>query len=231
MNGPGLNELAFIRSCGVENEEEFLQKCRIYGDFLYETNDTMNLTRIPPQEFWTKHVCDSLSLALRHDMRAVRQMCDVGCGAGLPSLILAAAFPGTLQVTAVDSTGKKVKFVGEAALRMGLKNLRALQARANELGHKEGFRRAFRLVTARAVGTAETLLREASGLVAADGVLILYRTPAQAEPEAEWLSGTAAKSKVARFELTEALELPGENVEAGTRLFLKLYPAKNTGKK
>ncbi len=225
MIEPGMEELEFIRRCQVADEPDFLNKCRIYGDFLYETNKTMNLTRIPPQEFWTKHICDSLSLAMRHDLRGGRmKMCDVGCGAGLPSLILAAAFP-ELYVTAIDSTGKKIAFVAEAAEKMGLTNLRALHARANELAHKSDFRHAFRLVTARAVGTAETLIREASGLVAGNGVLILYRTPAQAEPEAQWLEGMNAKRKI-RFELTEPLELPGNNVEAGTRLFLKMYDLK-----
>ncbi len=227
MNEPSMEELAFIRSCHTSDEADFLQKCCIYGDFLYETNQTMNLTRIPPQEFWTKHICDSLSLALRYEMPEAGQhlkMCDVGCGAGLPSLILAAAFP-QLYVTAVDSTGKKIKFVEQAAEKMALTNLRTVHARANELARQSDFSHAFRLVTARAVGTAETLIREASGLIAGNGTLVIYRTPAQAEPETGWLKELQEKDrrKKVDFELTEPLELPGENVEAGTRLFLKIY--------
>ncbi len=213
------SELAFIRACKPENEEDFLRKMQIYGDFLYRTNETMNLTRIPEEEFWTKHICDSLALVLRYEMpRDGRhlKMCDVGCGAGLPSLVLAAAFPG-LYVTAVDSRGKKVNFVAEAAEKMGLTNLRAIHGRSNELARQGDFRHAFRLVTARAVGSAETLIRETAGLVSGNGALVLYRTPAQAEPEAEWLK---AMKKPYPFELTETLELPGDHGETGTRLFL-----------
>lgn len=59
MLEPDREELDFIRSCGPADEADFLKKCHAYGDLLYETNRTMNLTRIPPEEFWTKHVCDS----------------------------------------------------------------------------------------------------------------------------------------------------------------------------
>lgn len=189
MLEPSDSERDFIRKCSPADEADFLKKCMIYGDFLYETNETMNLTRIPREEFWTKHVCDSLALALRYPMPTEGhhlKMCDVGCGAGLPSLVLAAAFPA-LYVTAIDSTGKKICFVQQAAEKMGLMNLRALHARANELAHKPEFRHAFRLVTARAVGSAEVLMREASGLIAGNGSLVLYRTLSQAGPEADWL--------------------------------------------
>ena len=221
MLDPEMEELDFIRSCGPADEADFLKKCRLYGDLLYETNRTMNLTRIPPEEFWTKHVCDSLSLALRFPMPDAGhhlKMCDVGCGAGLPSVILAAAFPG-LFVTAVDSTGKKAAFVQKAGEMIGLHNLRVFQARANELGRKPEFRHAFRLVTARAVGTAETLMREASGLLCGGGTLVLYRTPAQAEPEAERLK---ALKPPLPFELSEPFVLPGGEAAAGTRLFLMI---------
>lgn len=212
-------EIAFMRACAPADFSDFIQKMKIYGAFLYETNRTMNLTRIPEEDFWTKHICDSLALALRYDFpkdgRHLK-MCDVGCGAGLPSLVLAAAFPG-LYVTAVDSRGKKITFVQQAAEKMQLTNLRAVHGRSNELAHQAEYRHTFRLVTARAVGSAETLIREAAGLIAGNGSLILYRTPAQAEPEAEWLRSL---KKTFPFELTEPLELPGGQDETGIRLFL-----------
>lgn len=210
-------ELDFIRSCHVADEKDFLEKCCIYGDFLYETNQTLNLTRIPAEEFWSKHVCDSLAIAREvkfPDSAHHMKMCDVGCGGGLPSLILASAFPN-LYVTAIDSTGKKIRFVEQAAAKMGLTNLRAIQVRANELGHKSEFRHSFPLVTARAVASADVLIRETAGLISRNGELVIYRTPTQAEPEAEWLRSL---KKAPAFELTDTLELPG----GGTRLFLKI---------
>ncbi len=227
MRLPNAQERAFIEKCAPENTAEFIEKCRVYGDYLYETNKTFNLTRIPENDFWVKHVCDSLSLALFYPFPKTPRhlkMCDVGCGAGLPSIILAAAFP-SLFVTAIDSTGKKAAFVARAAEAAGLPNLRAFQARANELCHKSDFRHAFQLVTARAVGTAEFLLRESSGLLSANGMLAVYRTPSQAEDEKKWFSNL---KKAPVHEFSKSFFLPPaaensagtENDPAGERLFL-----------
>ena len=90
---PDAEELDFIRQCLPETEglDRFLERCTIYGKFLYTTNETMNLTRIPPSDFWSKHVCDAVSI-LRElpDLCGGGALCDLGCGAGIPSVILAA---------------------------------------------------------------------------------------------------------------------------------------------
>ncbi len=215
---PDNSELDFIAACAPDDPEDFLQKCTRYGELLYQTNETLNLTRIPPEEFWSKHVCDSLAIA-RYVPLQTGKICDTGCGAGLPSIILAAAFP-RLNVTAIDSTGKKIVFVADAAQKTGLKNLTAIHGRANELGRKKEFHRVFPLVTARAVGSAETLLRETSNFIAPGGKLVIYRTIPQLEEELDFL-----KARKINFSATEPLELPSQ---AGTRLFLSIRPPKNS---
>ena len=196
----------------------FLEKCGILMDFLYETNQTLNLTRIPEESFWSLHVADSLALA-REAALDGKKLCDVGCGAGFPSLILAAAFPDLL-VTAVDSTRKKVDFVAAAAEKMGLPNLTAIHARANELARKEDFHAAYDFVTARAVADASVLIREtALFLNHKHGVLCIYRTTEQLEREIPDLN----KRKL-NYRITPLFELPES---AGTRLFLFLPSQKS----
>ena len=65
------------------------------------------------------------------------------------------------------------------------------------------------------MASADVLIRETAGLISRNGELVIYRTPTQAEPEAEWLRSL---KKAPAFELTDTLELPG----GGTRLFLKI---------
>ena len=215
MISPTTEELEFIRACRINTQEErFLEQCSIYGDFLYETNETMNLTRIPPEEFWTKHICDSLSLAMRWEMPRDGhhvKMCDVGCGAGLPSLILAAALPD-LEIVPVDSTGKKIEFVRHAASEMGLSHVHAVHARANELARKAPWRGSFRYVSARAVAAAPLLKKETFGLLRQGGCLAIYRTMSQAGPELPELRKAGC-----RVRATEEFLLPGES---GGRMFL-----------
>ena len=173
--------LAFLKRCvPSEQFDRFLRACSAFREILYETNRTMNLTRIPESEYWSKHIADSVSIAPY--LKGKFNLCDVGCGAGFPSLPLAAAFP-ELQVTAVDSTRKKIDFVLRAAETMGLGNLEALHARANELAHEEDYNRHFDLVTARAVGDSVKLVREVSGLLRKNACLYVYRTPDQRDRE------------------------------------------------
>ena len=211
-NRPSPACLDFLKErVAEENFDAFLNACSIFEDLLYETNKTMNLTRIPPEDFWSKHIADSISIAPY--LKGKFNLCDVGCGAGFPSLPLAAAFP-ELQVTAVDSTRKKIDFVLRAAEAMELDNLEALHARANELAHEEDYNRHFDLVTARAVADSVKLVREVSGLLRKNACLYVYRTPDQRDREKPELQKLAM-----RFQCTETFQLPDD---AGTRLFMIL---------
>jgi len=217
---PSVECTVFLKKCCPADEESFLRLCAIYGEYLYSINESLNLTSIPPEFFWSKHVADSLSAACffssLREMRGLR-LCDLGCGGGLPSLILAAAFPDVC-VFAVDSRGKKVEFVRAAAEKMGLENLTAIHARGNELGRQKEFHKNFDMVTARAVSDAKTLIHESASLLKREGSLIIYRTPAQAESEIEVLKKETSSPK---WELTSQIELPDA---AGSRLFLTIFP-------
>ena len=210
--GVVLSELASDHQ--VADPERFSELCGRFFELLSEANSRMNLTRITTREdFDLKHVADSLAVVrffpeLAHQRLRVA---DIGCGAGFPSVVLAAAFP-QLQITAIDSTRKKVAFVGEAARALGLRNLRAVAGRAVELARQTQFRDAFDVVTARAVATAEKLLRECRNMPVRGGRFILYKTPVQtAELEA------VADKREFRWEAGPEFELPGG---AGTRIFL-----------
>lgn len=212
ITAPSPECLEFLkRHVAEERFNAFLQACSTFQEILYETNKTMNLTRIPPEEFWSKHIADSVSIAPY--LNGKFNLCDVGCGAGFPSLPLAAAFP-ELQVTAVDSTRKKIDFVNRAAEAMELENLEALHARANELAAAEDYHHHFDIVTARAVADSMKLVREVSGLLRKDAFLHVYRTPDQRDREKPELQKLAL-----RFRCTDTFELPDN---AGTRLFMIL---------
>ena len=203
----------FAEECHVADPERFARLCGRFFELLTAANARFNLTRITSREdFEVKHVADSLAAArffpeLAHESLRVA---DIGCGAGFPSVVLAAAFPD-LAVTAIDSTQKKIAFVTEAARDLGLANLHAVAGRAVELARRPEFSGRFDVVTARAVATAEKLCREGRGMLASGGRFILYKTPGQAEELAE-----LPRDRGIRWEKTPEFALPGA---AGTRLF------------
>ena len=205
---------AFLHACRPADSAGFIRKMEQLGTFLYETNASFNLTAIKPDGFWSKHVADSLSPAfvMPEIFQNAKHFCDLGCGAGFPSLVLAAAFPHC-SFLSVDSTRKKIDFVNVAAEKLSLRNLKAVHARGNELGRKAPFHRACDFVTARAVASADTLIREGAGFLNDTGRLLVYRTPLQYAEERAFLE----KTRKIRFSITEEFTLPDD---AGTRLFL-----------
>lgn len=139
-------------------------------------NRSFNLTRITdPVEAAVRHYADSLSLLTLPEMDRGRPMelLDVGTGAGYPAVPLAVACPAW-QVTAIDGTGKKARFVAETAARLGLGNLRAQQKRAVELGSMR--RGAFDVVCLRAVAPLEKGLREVHRLIREGGCVVFYKS-------------------------------------------------------
>lgn len=195
---------------------DFLKKMENLGNFLYEMNRQVNLTAIKEDGFWSRHVADSLSPALFFPelFNRPHKLADLGCGAGFPSLVLAAAFPET-TITSIDSTRKKIDYVNHAAEKIGLHNLTGVHGRGNELGRKEPYKGSYDAVFARAVASADILIKEALGLLKPGGSLIIYRTPNQYAEEIPFLK----KWKKGFWHGTETFELP-EN--AGTRLFLQI---------
>ncbi len=154
--------MAFIGSLGLKDPAGTIAVCETLLTVLREGNERLNLTRILSEDdYWNKHICDSLAAVPRVPLRDMEglQVADIGCGGGFPSLPLAAAFPKT-EFTAVDSTGKKVAFVAEAAKKLRLDNVRPIQARAVEMARRPEFRSAFHFITARAVSNACSLLSE-----------------------------------------------------------------------
>ena len=98
---------------GLNLTDEQMQQFELYYEFLVETNKNLNLTAITEKnEVYLKHFYDSLLLALTvKDLQTEElSLCDVGAGAGFPSLPVKIAFP-QLKITIVDSLNKRIKFL------------------------------------------------------------------------------------------------------------------------
>lgn len=156
---------------------------------MVEANRHFNLTRITdPAGAALKHYADSLTLLATGwaKREAATTVLDVGTGAGFPAVPLAIACPNWL-VTAIDGTGKKARFVADAAAALGLANLNARHARAAELARQR--EPGFDLVLMRAVAKLAPGFEEVHALVKAGGAVVFYKSGTL--PEDEWAAGTA----------------------------------------
>jgi len=175
--------------------------------------------RVSAEDFYLKHVADSLAvLCAFPGLLDAAALADVGCGAGLPGLVLAVALP-RLHVAAIESNRKRAGFVQRAAGELGLAHrVQVVARRSRELGHDENYRRRFEVVTARAVAPAEKLIRDCRLLIAPGGSAILYKTPQSIAAELPLAEREARKHKLT-LETSGIIDLPGE---AGTRQFIKV---------
>jgi 16S rRNA (guanine527-N7)-methyltransferase len=125
-----------VTSLGLELGQETQQKLLDYLALLQKWNKVYNLTAIRnAEQMVSHHLLDSLSV-LPHLWPG--RWLDVGCGAGLPGLVLAIAQP-QWHFTLLDSNSKKTSFVQQAAIDLGLKNVSVCCARVEEMQATEKF--------------------------------------------------------------------------------------------
>jgi 16S rRNA (guanine527-N7)-methyltransferase len=107
-----------------------------YLDMLRRWNSTYNLTAIRSvSEMLTHHIFDCLAIVnpLRRELGGLpRRVLDVGSGAGLPGVLIAAFAPET-EVMCVDAVGKKAAFVRQVKGELRLDNLRVEHQRVEAL--------------------------------------------------------------------------------------------------
>lgn len=124
-------------------------------NIILEKNKVMNLTAIcSEEEFIYRHWVDVL-LCEKYIPQSA-SLLDVGTGAGILAIACAAARPD-IKVLAIDSTAKKTLFLSDCAKILGLTNLTALSARAEELSRDKKYREKFDFVAARAVAALPAL--------------------------------------------------------------------------
>src|SRR5438034_1410095 len=152
---------------GLTLSPEQRDRLLAYLQLLLRWNATYNLTAVRDADAMrTQHLADCLAVvpALRRHVgdRAARLL-DVGSGGGLPGVVLAVLMP-SLDVTCVDTVGKKAAFVRQVAAELRLPNLHAEHARVERMAGR------FDLITARAFATLADFVALARERLTAGGV-------------------------------------------------------------
>ena len=180
-------------------DEDKVDTLEAYYDAVVEANKEFNLTAITGKdEFVVKHLIDSIAGVPFIPENA--KLIDVGSGGGFPSFPIASV-RSDVEVTALDSTAKKMNFVSSTARFLGVKNLKTVSGRAEEMKELFG---TFDMVTARAVSALPILLEICSPLIKVGGLMMAYKTD---ESELE-LSQSALKALNMTHKNTFSFNLP-----------------------
>lgn len=150
-----------------------LEQFHLYYEQLIEWNQKINLTAITEEEeVYLKHFYDSLTPLTEYDLPSGAVLCDVGAGAGFPSIPLKIVRPD-LKVVIIDSLNKRIEFLNHLIDVLKLENVEAIHMRAEEFAQTK--RESFDLVTARAVARLNILAELCLPLVKENGQFIALK--------------------------------------------------------
>jgi 16S rRNA (guanine527-N7)-methyltransferase len=155
-----------------------------YEQELLDWNARFNLTAIRDVEgIRTKHFLDSISCLLVLRDKPPARLIDIGTGAGFPGIPIKIMLPN-IQLTLVESVGKKADFCTHIVKTLGLEKVEVLQCRAEDLGQMPRYREQYDWAVARAVAAMPTLAEYLLPLVKIGGAALFQKGengPAEAQ--------------------------------------------------
>lgn len=221
---------ALFAEKGITLSQQQMDQYDTYYQMLVEWNEKMNLTAITDKpDVYLKHFYDSVSAAFYFDFKRPLNVCDVGAGAGFPSIPLKIAFP-EIKVTIVDSLNKRITFLEELAKKLGLENTTFIHDRAETFGKNPAHREKYEVVMARAVARMSVLSELCLPLVKVGGTFIAMKGN-QAGEELQ-VGEKAITTLGGKLEAVHSFTLPIEESERNILIIQKqkptpkLYPRK-----
>jgi len=192
-----------VTDLGLSVSDQQISQLMEYLFLIQKWNKAYNLTAIrDPEEMLRLHLLDSLSIySLVKRMVTGTRLLDVGAGAGLPGLVLAIVEP-EYQVTLLDTNGKKCRFLSQAGIELGLKNIQVVQNRVEKYQSTP----LFDGILSRAFATLKDMTDNAVHLLA-DGGRFLAMKGRYPQQEIDELDQQFS------FEKAYPLQIPGLDVE------------------
>lgn len=198
-----------LKEKSIELSDHQIAQFETYFTLLVKWNEKMDLTTITDkQDVYIKHFYDSITASFYYDFNKEINLCDVGAGAGFPSIPLKICFPH-IKVTIVDSLKKRITFLEALASELELENVSFYHSRAEDFGADKAFRETFDVVTARAVARMSVLSELCMPLAKVGGSFVAMKG-AKGEEELA-ISKKAIKLFGGEVKQVQTFKLPKEN--------------------
>src|SRR5690554_1047925 len=156
-----------LKQLKLDLNETQVERLLAYHQLLVKWNRAYNLTAVrDPQEMISRHLVDSLSIL---PWIGSGRLLDVGSGPGLPGIPLAICRPD-IDVTTLDSNGKKTRFQVQVKAELGLDNLTVINGRVEAVKAEP-----FDMVISRAFASIADMLQLSGHLAAEQGVFLAMK--------------------------------------------------------
>ncbi len=166
-----------LEQLNISYTEETLEKYRLYMEGIIEWNEKVNLTSITDKdEFIKLHFIDSIMSVPCEEFQKAKKIIDVGTGGGFPGIPLALAAPDK-EFVLMDSLNKRIKIINQLCEEIGITNVTAVHARAEELAKNKAHRQQYDLCVSRAVANLSTLSEYCLPFIKQGGWFLSYKGP------------------------------------------------------
>lgn len=160
-----------FKKYGFDLNEKQIDAFSVYYDFLVQENEKYNLTAITEQEdVVIKHFIDSVLPEKYIPKNA--SVIDVGTGAGFPGVPLKIVRPD-IKLTLVDSLQKRINFLNELILKLGLQKVETFHSRSEDFA--QSHREKYDVALSRAVASLPTLCEYLLPFVKVGGKVLMYK--------------------------------------------------------
>ncbi|UCF61355.1 MAG: 16S rRNA (guanine(527)-N(7))-methyltransferase RsmG [Anaerolineaceae bacterium] len=160
---------------GLQLTHRQLEAFDWYASELVEWDRRFNLTAVTDsQGIEVKHFLDSLTCLQAMGPRPAGRVVDVGTGGGFPGLPLKIVFP-RLELTLVESIGKKVEFCRHVVRSLRLEGVEIVHDRVERVGHQPEHRGVYDWALARAVATMPVLVEYLLPLLKLGGRVVVQK--------------------------------------------------------
>jgi len=215
-----------LREKGIQLTDKQLKQFDLYYDLLIDWNKKVNLTAITEKkEVYLKHFFDSITPSFYIDFEQVKTVCDIGAGAGFPSIPLKICFPH-LHITIVDSLNKRINFLEQLIDTLDLNHIQLVHGRAEDIGQQKEHRAYYDLVTARAVARMSVLSEYCLPLCKIGGTFIALKGASASEESAD--AKKAINVLGGEYKEEHQFTLP---IEESERSIVVINKVRNTPKK
>lgn len=212
-----------LRRLGLNPSEESLRALVRHLELVSEWNQRVNLTAITDErQMVIKHVLDSAVTLEAAKMSLGARVLDVGTGAGFPGVTMKCLMP-SVRLVLIESLAKRCRFLQVVeeelapVMGWGSNGIQVEWGRAEDYGHKEGYRATFDVVTARAVAELRVLAELCLPFCRPGGLFLAMKGP-DVEEEVE-AAQRALEVLGGKVEGVTSVELPEG---AGTRTLISI---------
>ena len=195
-----------LEQLNIPYTEETIEKYRLYMEGIIEWNEKVNLTSITDRdEFIKLHFIDSVMSVPTEEFQKAKKIIDVGTGGGFPGIPLALAAPDK-EFVLMDSLNKRIKIINQLCEEIGITNVTAVHARAEELAKNKAHRQKYDLCVSRAVANLSTLSEYCLPFIKQGGWFLSYKGPdtdkelADAKKAIKILGGQIDREELASLE-------------------------------